>query len=200
MLGNEKEFTTLRLSELEDDQVEDYFIRFASQLVQGKKQQSSFVQTLCDSFFGDENLADVLRLPFNLNCFCYLTHERRDNHNLNQIPRTQLGLMEAIIHRLTEGVNLPEMAGQALTGTEFRLILRRLAFDVLTNDAKRKILTEEARERVRHTLSTILSPSRSELQERNISRSDVVRLLDACLLYTSPSPRDQRGSRMPSSA
>ena len=25
-------------------------------------------------------------------------------------------------------------------------------------------------------------------------------LLDICLLYTSPSPRDQRGSRMPSSA
>ena len=25
-------------------------------------------------------------------------------------------------------------------------------------------------------------------------------VLDACLLYTSPSPRDQRGSRMPSSA
>ena len=25
-------------------------------------------------------------------------------------------------------------------------------------------------------------------------------LTDACLLYTSPSPRDQRGSRMPSSA
>ena len=25
-------------------------------------------------------------------------------------------------------------------------------------------------------------------------------LMDACLLYTSPSPRDQRGSRMPSSA
>ena len=24
--------------------------------------------------------------------------------------------------------------------------------------------------------------------------------LDVCLLYTSPSPRDQRGSRMPSSA
>ena len=28
----------------------------------------------------------------------------------------------------------------------------------------------------------------------------VVDHLDACLLYTSPSPRDQRGSRMPSSA
>ena len=27
-----------------------------------------------------------------------------------------------------------------------------------------------------------------------------VQLMDDCLLYTSPSPRDQRGSRMPSSA
>ena len=27
-----------------------------------------------------------------------------------------------------------------------------------------------------------------------------VRLIYSCLLYTSPSPRDQRGSRMPSSA
>ena len=36
-------------------------------------------------------------------------------------------------------------------------------------------------------------------------KGDVVRLrfispIKACLLYTSPSPRDQRGSRMPSSA
>ena len=29
---------------------------------------------------------------------------------------------------------------------------------------------------------------------------DVITDPDACLLYTSPSPRDQRGSRMPSSA
>ena len=29
---------------------------------------------------------------------------------------------------------------------------------------------------------------------------DVAALANACLLYTSPSPRDQRGSRMPSSA
>ena len=27
-----------------------------------------------------------------------------------------------------------------------------------------------------------------------------IELVDVCLLYTSPSPRDQRGSRMPSSA
>ena len=28
----------------------------------------------------------------------------------------------------------------------------------------------------------------------------IVRAVGSCLLYTSPSPRDQRGSRMPSSA
>ena len=30
--------------------------------------------------------------------------------------------------------------------------------------------------------------------------SDTAKRFQACLLYTSPSPRDQRGSRMPSSA
>ena len=30
--------------------------------------------------------------------------------------------------------------------------------------------------------------------------ADKLRFLNPCLLYTSPSPRDQRGSRMPSSA
>ena len=32
------------------------------------------------------------------------------------------------------------------------------------------------------------------------SKWQVIILSDTCLLYTSPSPRDQRGSRMPSSA
>ena len=40
--------------------------------------------------------------------------------------------------------------------------------------------------------------------EEDIARLDsMMRMCDdyqACLLYTSPSPRDQRGSRMPSSA
>ena len=31
-------------------------------------------------------------------------------------------------------------------------------------------------------------------------RDGLCKYLDGCLLYTSPSPRDQRGSRMPSSA
>ena len=33
-----------------------------------------------------------------------------------------------------------------------------------------------------------------------VAGKDIVDLSSCCLLYTSPSPRDQRGSRMPSSA
>ena len=38
------------------------------------------------------------------------------------------------------------------------------------------------------------------LVSHDLGLSDEFASLDACLLYTSPSPRDQRGSRMPSSA
>ena len=39
-----------------------------------------------------------------------------------------------------------------------------------------------------------------EVDETFVSGTTEVHLADTCLLYTSPSPRDQRGSRMPSSA
>ena len=41
-----------------------------------------------------------------------------------------------------------------------------------------------------------------EMQEiANVCEPDMtIFVMDSCLLYTSPSPRDQRGSRMPSSA
>ena len=38
------------------------------------------------------------------------------------------------------------------------------------------------------------------VKEVSYEREDVVTQKNICLLYTSPSPRDQRGSRMPSSA
>ena len=34
----------------------------------------------------------------------------------------------------------------------------------------------------------------------SITKPELIKEIHACLLYTSPSPRDQRGSRMPSSA
>ena len=36
--------------------------------------------------------------------------------------------------------------------------------------------------------------------ERMLSQTRKLEITTTCLLYTSPSPRDQRGSRMPSSA
>ena len=37
-------------------------------------------------------------------------------------------------------------------------------------------------------------------KEKGLSPLEYMKRIGACLLYTSPSPRDQRGSRMPSSA
>ena len=39
-----------------------------------------------------------------------------------------------------------------------------------------------------------------DAKSQHMNRANAERLLKICLLYTSPSPRDQRGSRMPSSA
>ena len=38
------------------------------------------------------------------------------------------------------------------------------------------------------------------LINRTVPDKEILRIYNTCLLYTSPSPRDQRGSRMPSSA
>ena len=44
-----------------------------------------------------------------------------------------------------------------------------------------------------NVLQKVAKSSRDNIKE-------IVAKIDTCLLYTSPSPRDQRGSRMPSSA
>ena len=40
----------------------------------------------------------------------------------------------------------------------------------------------------------------SGYKEPELQAGTAQRVIESCLLYTSPSPRDQRGSRMPSSA
>ena len=50
---------------------------------------------------------------------------------------------------------------------------------------------EEGRNRVEQYTPRLL---------RNFEAKDVAPIIDTCLLYTSPSPRDKRQSRMPSSA
>ena len=54
---------------------------------------------------------------------------------------------------------------------------------------------------ISHEKSSAFNPESNGLAESSVKQ--VKRLLEkthSCLLYTSPSPRDQRGSRMPSSA
>ena len=66
----------------------------------------------------------------------------------------------------------------------------------------------ERREALRARVRSKLSGEEEEPEELVVQASEVQAattegedlLLIDCLLYTSPSPRDQRGSRMPSSA
>ena len=51
-----------------------------------------------------------------------------------------------------------------------------------------------------HTAIAVERPSYDETFKQLELFADVLARVRTCLLYTSPSPRDQRGSRMPSSA
>ena len=51
-------------------------------------------------------------------------------------------------------------------------------------------------------MTALISPDAGEvfINGKSIQKNGNKALSNVCLLYTSPSPRDQRGSRMPSSA
>ena len=49
-------------------------------------------------------------------------------------------------------------------------------------------------------LAQRIATAAAAFEAKGVRENDVVALFSDCLLYTSPSPRDQRGSRMPSSA
>ena len=54
-----------------------------------------------------------------------------------------------------------------------------------------------------NSIRLLISEVQDDGKVRDITRTmEIIRLGEGvdCLLYTSPSPRDQRGSRMPSSA
>ena len=53
-----------------------------------------------------------------------------------------------------------------------------------------------------HHMAFVALSSEEEQLNRAVAsmEAEIVQWLSSCLLYTSPSPRDQRGSRMPSSA
>ena len=62
-----------------------------------------------------------------------------------------------------------------------------------------KAIAERDRDRYFETSAANFEQFR-KVEAELVAEQEKVRTLEACLLYTSPSPRDQRGSRMPSSA
>ena len=76
----------------------------------------------------------------------------------------------------------------------------------LSQETKHEIRTKRRRRRlVKAGSGSFLKRLRDELRKpvvgvKNHLRLTINLLIGSCLLYTSPSPRDQRGSRMPSSA
>ena len=87
-------------------------------------------------------------------------------------------------------LNLPGISGiEAIP--QFTQAAPKAKIIVLTqSDAKANVVT-----------SITLGASGYLLKSATLEQiTDAIRTVMACLLYTSPSPRDQRGSRMPSSA
>ena len=86
----------------------------------------------------------------------------------------------------------------------------RIAFEMMTSDTKYSDLPDH----LRRYRSDIFDDKYKRLDENDLSRTITAHIAKdgygfihprqartlTCLLYTSPSPRDQRGSRMPSSA
>ena len=81
-----------------------------------------------------------------------------------------------------------------------------VAFNVVPNEKARSLADETGVEIRRYdVIYKITDDLKATLEgrlkpEEQVVESGMAMVLRTCLLYTSPSPRDQRGSRMPSSA
>ena len=102
----------------------------------------------------------------------------------------RLGISKSMVQRSVDILQLPDDLQAALISG--------------ASESKILILSQIKDKSIRKTLVGQLSElSRKELQEivsKDIAQGKKVSHRGTCLLYTSPSPRDQRGSRMPSSA
>ena len=97
---------------------------------------------------------------------------------------------------MSSQINLPFITADATGPKHLDMTLTRAKFNELTADL----------------VDRTMGPVRKALQDAGLRPSDLKKVLmvggstripavyDACLLYTSPSPRDAHESRMPSSA
>ena len=95
------------------------------------------------------------------------------------------------------------LKGQEVTISPDISIRNNVAYDIIGKVNDRIIFYKEKgteREVLLYDENLVFQSERQvNLDEKRCYLYEVINL-DTCLLYTSPSPRDQRGSRMPSSA
>ena len=102
-------------------------------------------------------------------------------------------------------------AVQALLGVDSPVAVLVNSFEIIRSEGQAQVFCPQislSRRHVETTLGSALLAATDVLQGKAVCLSGAVRsgaveesLQELiCLLYTSPSPRDQRGSRMPSSA
>ena len=79
--------------------------------------------------------------------------------------------------------------GSGVMGHGIAQVSATAGYNVVLRDIKQEFL-DKAMEKIKWSLDKMVTKEKISKEEAD----------GICLLYTSPSPRDQRGSRMPSSA
>ena len=130
----------------------------------------------------------------NLNISCDLNEDSIPNVLYRIHPKLEYQLLLAKRVQLIDGLKeLETYEGNVdFLTEEYKEILENA--DILQNEYKRQPCHLERL----YGMITDLYIDRHKFKGQNVKNK--VSQLISCLLYTSPSPRDQRGSRMPSSA
>ena len=99
------------------------------------------------------------------------------------------GLPEPLIE--VAGISVPGMVQATITAPELTDVIKGQSIVAAQSDIRPNVFSSP--EVDYYLCSDDFTSNRDSQIER-------IKSIDPCLLYTSPSPRDQRGSRMPSSA
>ena len=121
-------------------------------------------------------------------------------HHVHNEAFKRLGGIAAVnrIDNLKTGV----ASGSGVWGTintSYAAYARTMGFHVDPHEARQPQQKGKVERRVGAFKKLDLSRVFESLEELQVYTDETLQR-DSCLLYTSPSPRDQRGSRMPSSA
>ena len=105
------------------------------------------------------------------------------------------GITGVFTKRKLDEETLEELEDLLIMSDMGTAVARRVTQNIAKDRFEKEISDEEIKTALASEISQIMRP-----REQVVDFADGPRPRIVCLLYTSPSPRDQRGSRMPSSA